>query len=54
MFSLNISLLGLPQLRNEALIDAYETTFSYELESLGDKFVVTNMIDFLDRNHQFS
>lgn len=31
IFNLNISQLNLPRIKNEHLIDAYETAFAYEI-----------------------
>ncbi len=41
---------------NEALIDAYETTFSFELaeNSQYEGFSLHMLIDFLIRNHNFA
>jgi hypothetical protein len=59
IFNLNISLLNLPKLSNQGVIDAYETAFAYEIsDSLPNDnvnpFSLHLLIDFFGKNLQFA
>ena len=59
IFNLNISLLNLPKVSNQGVIDAYETAFAYEIsDSLPNDnvnpFSLHLLIDFFGKNLQFA
>ena len=61
IFNLNISQINLPKVNNEAVIDAYETAFAYDIsdslpannENGGNPFSLHLLIDFFGKNLQF-